>query len=1065
MKSLLTSLFCLLTATSLLSAADPDWINPYVVEVNRYPMTATFDTGGNRLTLNGVWDFKWYETVEDRALDFYKADYDITGWDTMPVPGLWELNGYGDPLYLNIGYAWRPWYKNAPPYVPVERNHAGQYRRTFVLDEAWTGKDVFLYIGSATSNVRAWVNGKEVGYSEDSKLAAVFDITKYVKQGENLVALEVFRWCDGTYLEDQDFFRFTGLARDTYVYSREKKRIEDINVVASADGTANVSVEVTKGVTQVALEILDPSGKQVASQNIAVSQNVRSERGLPLVKAVFTVADVKNWSAESPWLYTLKVASSDKKGQTESTEIKIGFRDVKVAGGQLLVNGKPILIKGVNRHEIDPYKGYIVSEEDMIKDILIMKKLNINAVRTCHYPDDPRWYSLCDKYGLYVVDEANIESHGMGYKSQTLAKNPIFEYAHLERNRRMLRRDFNHPCVIEWSLGNEAGNGPNFEKAYDMMKALDPSRPVQYERAQQDHNTDVFCPMYHSLAECEAYLATNPSRPLIQCEYAHAMGNSMGGLKEYWDLIRSHPKYQGGFIWDFVDQAQRWPADPEKTGSDHIFIYGGEFNDYDPSDNSFCCNGIIAADRSYHPHAYEVAYQYRSIHTAAKAVNARAGMVRVYNENFFIDLSRYMMNWNVQVNGKDVLSGTVSKLDVKPHQAVAVSLGYTEEEIREAAMVEDLASCDVYLNVSYVLRKQDGILPAGTEVAYDQILINETKPEKYDASAVNGLPTYSQEGNLHAFSGNFSWDNGRVQTWKAVFDAQQGSLISYMIGKKEMVAEALMPCFARAVTENDYGAKFNTRLADWLYPEFKVTGFDVVAAGNHYQVTAKFAPLKVKTIQSRKKDIECVAEISLSFNVYADGTIEGIEDMKDGGNLDQAAIIPRFGMEFAMPGDYSVFDFYGMGPFENYVDRNSASKIGRYTQRVEDQYHWGYARPQESGTKTELKWMKLTDENGTGLMITSDVKFSASALPLSRRQIDLSITGGGRGDGGDQRHSLELRKLACENVRSLGKTYVNFDLKQMGVGCEDSWGAWPEPQYLIKGGPMTFYFVISPVNN
>ena len=1036
-----------------------------MVEVNRYPMTATFETSGNKLTLNGVWDFKWYETVDDRALDFYKVDYDISGWDTMPVPGLWELNGYGDPLYVNIGYAWRPWYENNPPFVPVQRNHAGQYRRTFVLDGAWTGKDVFLYIGSATSNVRVWVNGKEVGYSEDSKLQAVFDITKYVKPGENLVALEVFRWCDGTYLEDQDFFRFTGLARDTYVYSREKKRIEDINVVASADGSAKVNVEVTKGVTQVALEILDPNGKQVASQNVSVPQNVRSERGLPLVKTTLSVADVKQWSAETPWLYTLKVASSDKKGQTESTEIKIGFRDVQIAGGQLLVNGKPVLIKGANRHEIDPYKGYVVSEEDMVKDILIMKKLNINAVRTCHYPDDPRWYSLCDKYGLYVVDEANIESHGMGYNEKTLAKDPAFEYAHLERNRRLLRRDFNHPCVIEWSLGNEAGNGPNFEKAYDMMKALDPSRPVQYERAREERNTDVVCPMYYSLAECKEYLATDPSRPLIQCEYAHAMGNSMGGLKEYWDLIRKEPKYQGGFIWDFVDQAQRWSADAEKTGSDHVFIFGGEFNDYDPSDNSFCCNGIIAADRTYHPHAYEVAYQYRSILTSATAQEALAGTVNVYNENFFIDLSRYMMKWNVQVNGTEVLTGVVSKLDVKPQQTAAVSLGYTAEDIKEAAMVEDLASCDVYLNVSYLLRKQDGILASGSEVAYDQIALNETMPEKYDASAVNGLPAYSQEGNLHSFTGTFSWDNGRVQNWTAVFDAQQGTLTGYQVGKKEMIAEALMPCFGRAVTENDYGSNFHKKCADWLYPEFKVTGFEVSAAENHYLVTTKYAPLNINAVQSKKKNIDCVAEVSLSFKVYADGTIEGVEDMKDGGNLDKVAIVPRFGMEFAMPGAYSVLDFFGMGPFENYADRNSASLMGHYTQRVEDQYHWGYARPQESGTKTELKWMKLTDENGTGLMITSDVKFSASALPLSRRQIDLSITGGGRRDGGDVRHSLDLRKLACENFRSLGKTYVNFDLKQMGVGCEDSWGAWPEPQYLIKGGLMQFYFVIRPVNN
>ena len=499
------------------------WQDPNVNEVNRYPMTATFDTQGNRLSLNGVWDFKWYETIDDRSTDFYRKDYVPSGWDEMPVPGMWELNGYDVPLYLNIGYAWETWYENNPPFVPVKRNHVGQYRRVFTLDDSWKGKDVFLHIGSATSNVRVWINGKEVGYSEDSKLEARFDITRYVASGENLIALEIFRWCDGTYFEDQDFFRFTGLARDTYVFAREKKRIEDINVVASADGKASVKVEVTRGVTAVDVEILDPSGNLVASGTMSVDSKCLSDRHLPVVSSVLEVPEVKLWSAETPWLYTLKVESKDRSGVTESTSIEIGFRDVKVVGNQLFVNGQPVLIKGANRHEINPYNGYIVSEEDMVKDILIMKQLNINAVRTCHYPNDPRWYSLCDRYGLYVVDEANLESHGMGYGDKTLARDPQFEYVHLERNRRMLRRDFNHPSIIIWSLGNEGGNGPNFVAAYEMMKSLDSSRPVQYERAQHAANTDIFCPMYHRYNNCEEYAANNPPKPLIQCEYAHAM--------------------------------------------------------------------------------------------------------------------------------------------------------------------------------------------------------------------------------------------------------------------------------------------------------------------------------------------------------------------------------------------------------------------------------------------------------------------------------------------------------------------------------------------------------------
>ena len=1073
MKRILLALLGVVSFSAVMAAKDlPCWQDPNVLEVNRYPMTATFQTGGNKLSLNGVWDFKWYEHMDMRPDDFYKVEYDASAWDTMPVPGLWELNGYGDPLYVNIDYAWRPWYKNNPPFVPVERNHVGQYRRTFTLDQSWAGKDVFLHIGSATSNVKVWVNGKEAGYSEDSKLEARFDITEFVKTGENLVALEIFRWCDGTYLEDQDFFRFTGLARDTYVFAREKKRIEDINVVASADGTAQVLVEVSKGVTQVDVEILDAAGKSVASKSVAVARNVRSERGLPVVRTVLNVASPKLWSAETPNLYTLKVASSDKNGQTESAGIKIGFRDVKIVGSQLLVNGQPVLFKGVNRHEMSAYKGYVVSEEDMIKDILIMKQLNINAVRTCHYPNDPRWYDLCDRYGLYVIDEANIESHGMGYREESLANDPAYEKAHLDRARRMVRRDFNHPSIIVWSLGNEAGNGPNFHKSYDMVKALDPSRPVQYERAQHDYNTDIYCPMYLDYAQSERYVANNPPKPLIQCEYAHAMGNSMGGLKEYWDLIRKYPSYQGGYIWDFVDQAQYWPADPAVTGSDHKFIYGGEFNNIDPSDNSFCCNGIIAADRSYHPHAYEVAYQYRSILTTATEQEAIEGKVNVYNENFFIDLSRYMMQWDVQVDGRKVLSGVVGKLDVLPQQTKMFSLGYTAEDIKEAAGADNLASADVYLNVRYVLKRQDGILEAGSQVAYDQILVNEAVMNPVNVEAIAGLPEYktlSSDGHArHIFSGVMSYDgtmSNRGNDWTVEFDALSGAIVSYTLGDKQMVSEPIMPCFGRAMTENDLGAGLERHLAGWLYPEFKVTGFDVAKEGNSYCVKVTYAPLEIKTIDAGRKPLECVANLTMTYNVYADGTIEGLESMTDGGNLANAIMLPRFGMEFAMPGENSVLEFYGKGPFENYCDRNSSALVGLYCQRVEDQYHWGYARPQESGTKTALRWMKVTDDNGTGFEILSDVKFSGSALPLSRRHIDMSITGGGRGDGGDVRHSLDLKKFACENMRSLGKTYVNFDLMQTGLGCVNSWRELPLPEYWVKGEQFEFNFVIRPVQN
>ena len=1029
-----------LCAAHAREAKMPAWQDPGLVQENREPMRATFETDGLKLSLNGVWKFNWNETPDSRPLDFFKVDYEDGSWGAMPVPGMWELNGYGDPVYKNVGYAWCGNFATEPPYTPTERNYVGQYRRTFDLGEDWKGKDVFLHIGSATSNVRVWVNGKEVGYSEDSKLEARFNITKYVKTGENLIALEVFRWCDGTYLEDQDFWRMSGLARDTYVFSREKDRIEDIRVIANSEGEASLYAEVSKNVASVGFEIIDPYGKEVASAVVKPEKKV--------AKTVLYVPSVKQWSAETPWLYTLKVTSYNKKGATENTSIKIGFRDVRIENAQLLVNGKPVLIKGANRHEMNPYKGYVVSEADMVQDILLMKQLNINAVRTCHYPNDPLWYSLCDKYGIYVVDEANNESHGMGYGEESLAHRDDYTHAHLERMKRMVQRDFNHPSIIVWSMGNEAGHGKNFLKGYEMIKSMDQSRPVQYERAEGGEGTDIACPMYFDHAACERYVSRDPStiKPFIQCEYAHAMGNSVGGLKEYWDLVRKYPSYQGGFIWDFVDQALYWPSDA--PGTDHVFVYGGDFNDYDPSDNSFCCNGIISADRTYHPHAYEVAYQYRSILTSASTEDAAAGKVTVYNENFFIDLSRYNMHWDVEVDGAKVLAGCMQMPAIAPQQTQTVQLGFNEADIMEACRLADLTGHDVYLTVRYVLRRPDGILSAEAEVAYDQICIVEAALDAFVNES--GLPEYQQDGESHIFAGTMNFDGvlaDRASSWEAVFDASVGALTSYKLDGKEMMESPLVPCLARAATENDLGAGQDKRMKHWREAQFKVVDFAVAHTDSCYSVTLSYEPIKD------------FAQIFMTYNIYADGTIEAVEDFKDAGNLENGKLIDRIGMEFAMPGEYSTLEYFGKGPFENYCDRNSSALIGHYVQRVEDQYHYGYVRPQESGTKTQVKWMRVLDDNGRGFQITSDVKFSGSALPFHWKQLDVRML------GNNQAHSLELKHLAYEGKRSEGKTWVNFDLVQMGLGCVDSWGSWPLFEHLVVPQEYTFRFVLSPVNN
>ncbi|MBP5218488.1 MAG: DUF4981 domain-containing protein [Bacteroidales bacterium] len=1024
------------------------WQDPNVFEENRMPMRATFVTHQQQtLSLNGVWKFNWNETIEGRTRGFEALSYDDSGWGEMPVPGMWELNGYGEPMYLNIGYPWRGHYKNNPPYPATERNYVGQYRRTFTVDKSWIGKQICLCIGSATSNVRVWVNGKMVGYSEDSKLEARFDLTRFVRQGENLIALEIFRWCDGTYLEDQDFNRFAGIARGVYVYTREKERIEDVNIVAGMDGSFTARTLVTPGIRKVAFEIVGKDGKSVYSGSVVPR---KSKAELSSV-----VSNPKLWSAETPDLYTLKVSAYGKGGLVESADVDFGFRTVEIRNAQLLVNGKPILIKGADRHEMNPYKGYVVSEADMVRDIRIMKELNINAVRTCHYPDDPVWLSLCDKYGIYLVDEGNIESHGMGYGDETLAKNPAFKAAHLIRDQRMVLRDINHPSVIVWSMGNEAGDGDNFSACYDWIKAYDPTRPVQYERTGGGRNTDIHCPMYTTPDACEREAANNPPKPLILCEYAHAMGNSVGNFKEYWDLIRKYPCFQGGFIWDFVDQALLWPSD--EGGTDHIFAFGGDFNEYDPSDASFNCNGIIAADRTLHPHAYEIRYQYRNILTSAGETDKRK--LDVTNEFFFRDLSNYRLLWDVTVGGEKALTGVVENLYVGPQETGKVVLDIPSDYPGDE---------EVFLNVSYVLKTRDGLLPAGTEVAYDQIPIRESSSrdirKMVGANSVAGVPVaFSEDGSGFKFEGLFrsaGTASDRVVRWEAVFSRSAGTLCSYRIGGREVLSEPLLPEFARAVTENDMGARLNVKSKVWRYPVFLPESVDVVKEGDGYRFSVTYKPIAGGA-----------ASVSVDYLIGSDGTILGKETMSDAGGLEKAPDLFRFGMKFAMPGNYSDLEFFGNGPWENYIDRNSSAPVGLYRQSVNEQYHYGYVRSQESGTHTGLRYLRITDPDGTGLEISSNLNFSGSALPFSIRDLDCAAEGTPERANktnvavGYPRHSLNLKELAHENDRSNGTTYVNFDLVQMGVGGINSWGELPLEKYRLHAQPREFEFIFRPLCN
>ncbi|MBQ0060520.1 MAG: DUF4981 domain-containing protein [Bacteroidales bacterium] len=985
------------------------WKNPEVNAINRLPMHTTFaPKEQQRVSLHGQWKFNFVHTPADAPADFFKVGYDDSAWGNIPVPGLWELNGYGDPMYVNIGYGWRGHYKNNPPTPPTEENRVGSYRKEINIPANWKGQQVIAHFGSVTSNIALYVNGKFAGYSEDSKLECEFDITKFIIPGKsNLIAFQIMRWCDGSYLEDQDFFRFCGVARDSYLYTRAAKHIEDIRVVGNLDdsftnGTLDVNLKLTDNL-QALVELMDAKGKAVGSVTLKGKE----------AKGQIQVANVLKWTAETPNLYTAKVTLQDAKGKAlETVNVKTGFRRVEIKNAQLLVNGQPILIKGADRHELDPNGGYIVSRERMIQDIQEMKKMNINAVRTSHYPNDSQWYDLCDEYGIYLVAEANIESHGMGYREETLAKNPLFHLAHQERNKRNIQRNFNHPSIIIWSLGNEAGNGQNFKDAYKWIKNEDKSRPVQYERAELEENTDIFCPMYDSPKGVLKFIAKNDPRPIIQCEYARAMGNSLGGFKEYWDQVRAYPNVQGGFIWDFVDQSVNHVLNG-KT----VRVYGGDCNDYDPSDNNFCDNGLIAPDRTWHPTAYEVKHYYQNIWTSP--VDLQKGIVEIYNENFFTDLSNYYMTWQLLADGKPVQGGVVNDLKVAAQSKAQVQLDYD---------LTALCKCkEKHLNVNFYEKKASALLPVGYSVASNQLVIQDYKAKELKLSApqyVNAPVLAEQDANLVVTGDEFTLS----------FDKKSGYLVQYSARGKQLiqVGGALTPNFWRAPVDNDFGANTQKKFRIWHDMVPQLTAFTNEMSGDNVVVKATYA----------LKEVE--GELVLTYTIGKTGQVIVNEKMTVG---KKEGFMYRYGMKLQMPKAFQKLDYFGRGPIENYIDRQGAAFVGRYSQTVDEQAALDYIRPQEMGTKTDVREWKVSDASSNGLVFTSNQLFSASALNYSIETLD---------DGTDkhQRHSELLQK---DNFVT-----VCIDQTQMGVGCINSWGALPLDEYMIPVGDKDFTFMMAP---
>ncbi|MBO7569217.1 MAG: DUF4981 domain-containing protein [Bacteroidaceae bacterium] len=1028
----------------------PVWCNPNVNEINRKmdvahyfayesealaqqshsPKANTKAKSSRYMSIEGMWKFHWVESANERPADFYTLKYDDSKWGTMPVPGIWELNGYGDPIYVNNHYAWRSDWTGEPPVVQDKGNHVGSYRRSFTIPADWKGENVFIHIGSATSNLSLYVNGKYVGYSEDSKVAAEFDITKYITPGkENLIAMQVMRWCDGSWNEDQDFWRLCGIARECYLYARPQARIDDLFI------TPDLENDYKDGKLDVKLSAWKADGKRVkvvlkdADGHVATSKETYIEKDG--AKVTLEVKNPQKWTAETPNLYNLYISLYDGDKLVECIPQRVGFRKVEIKNQQLLVNGQPILIKGVDRHELDPDGGYVVSVDRMLQDIQVMKQLNVNAVRTSHYPNDPRWYELCDEYGIYVTAEANIESHGMGYGEKSLGKDSRFHDMHIERQRHNIYVLKNHPSIIVWSLGNEAGYGKNFEDSYDFVKAYDSSRPCQYEQAGNWGKTDIYCPMYADYGHCERYCKEGNARPLIQCEYSHTMGNSAGGFKEYWDLIRRLPNYQGGYIWDFIDQGLRGKS---KITGKPIWTYGGDYGRFPASDNNFNCNGVINPDREPNPHAYEIQYYYQNIW--ATLVDAKTGKVEIYNENFFKPLTG-SMNFTITVDGKVTEGGgmLLDYLEIQPQQRHVVEVA----EIAKVVGNEAYKGKEVLVNLEFVVAKDEPLLKAGTVIAHQQF---EVAPYNFPtAESITAQPVVDKKAKTApaavSLDDRSAYAVLSANGVKVTFNKRTGYVAYIDVDGTPMMTDdaELIPDFWRAATDNDFGAGMQNRLAAWQHPRLERKAFNIQQDGANYVVTAEY---NIQAVE---------ANVKLTYTMIPAGQLVVKQELTTNPEAKNMPQLLRFGMQMQMPKEFSQIEYYGKGPHENYIDRNNSQSLGVWKQTVAEQF-WGYVRPQETGTKTQVRYWNITNKEGKGLRFEGIQPLEMQALNYTEDDLQPARNKA-------QWHSGDLVERPF--------TDLHIAARSMGVGCVNSWGAWPRQEYQMPYKDYSYTYIISPV--
>lgn len=1033
-------IFTLISGLASFSQSLPEWQDPDIVQINREEPHATlfsfsdFETAfvgeerasGNVMSLNGLWKFYYSPNPASRPADFYKTSFNSRKWDDIRVPSNWELEGYGIPIYVNSDYEWTK-HPN-PPEVPEDENPVGSFITDFRIPPSWDGKQVFIHFGAVKSAFYLWVNGENVGYSQGSKTPAEFNITPYIKKGRNKLAVEVYRWSDGSWLECQDFWRISGIEREVYLHARPQVYIRDFFCKAGLlneykDGLIDLDVEVWNSFNgsindyELTAELYKKGNPAAPfwSGSAVIETNTEGP-----ASALFqqVIEGVDTWSAEIPNLYTLILKLSDGKGDVqEYISTDVGFRSSEIKYGKLLINGKAVHLKGVNRHEHNEFTGHVISREDMKQDVLLMKQNNINAVRTCHYPDDPFWYKLCDQYGLYVIDEANIESHGMGYNPRrTLGNNPIFRKSHLDRTIRMVERDKNHPSVIIWSLGNEAGDGVCFDATYDWIKSRDLTRPVQYERATSGRNTDIFCPMYSRIHHLVDYALRHPDKPLIMCEYSHAMGNSNGNFKDYWDVIERFDQLQGGFIWDWVDQGI---AQFDKNGEKY-WAYGGDFGPEDvPSDGTFCLNGVVWPDRTPKPGLAEVKHVYQGV--GFETVPFTENKVLIKNKYDFISLDHFDIHWTLESQGRVIDEGIIDSPDIAPGESKIFEIDFARD-IRKT-LSEYFINFNVILNHDLSPLSKDLIL-AREQFSLTPGRVKRITADSWNKPAAETISVSSSEGVMQMMTKNV----------RVSIDEQSGFISGISVDGNDLLQEGPTPNFWRAPTENDFGNNMRGRCGMWEHfgqelqlqtlLQSDVEGMVVVTA--EYLHPGTRSNYKIDYCLNRKGELL----INTAFNPASDDFPE----------------IPRFGVQMVLQEDYDSIEYFGRGPHENYRDRNHASFIGLYESTVEEQYV-PYIAPEENGNKTETRWLVLKDDKGYGLMVLGSPLFDFSVLHYSQDNLNREKR--------DGYHTTDLIRRK--------EVFLNIDYMQMGVGGDDSWGARTHPEYTLRSGPVEFSFILKPV--